>query len=154
MHLTAFTDYSLRVMIFVAAQPEGRATIAEVAGAFDISESHLTKVVHFLGKAGFLANVRGRGGGLRLARPAADINIGDVVRTTEGAAKPAECFDPATNTCIIAQVCRLRGVLTDAVASFYAALDRNTLADLAANRKPLARVLFQARPARAGIGRR
>ena len=149
MHLTAFTDYSLRVLIFVAAQPDGRATIAEVAGVFDISENHLTKVVHFLGKAGFLANVRGRGGGLRLARLAADINIGAVVRMAEGAAKPAECFDPATNTCIISRVCRLRGVLNEAVDAFYATLDRYSLADLVANRKPLARVLFAAAPPRA-----
>lgn len=141
MKLTSFTDYSLRVLIFVAARPEARATIGEIAGSFGISEHHLTKVVHFLGKAGFLTNVRGRGGGLTLARPARDINVGAVVRETEGAAVPAECFAP-DNQCTIARVCRLRGVLNEAVDAFYEVLDRYTLEDLVHNRKPLSRVLF------------
>ncbi|HET9763806.1 MAG TPA: Rrf2 family transcriptional regulator, partial [Casimicrobiaceae bacterium] len=75
MRLTRFTDYSLRVLMYVAAREDGRATIADVAAAFAISENHLTKVVHFLGKCGFLSNVRGRGGGLRLATPAKSINV-------------------------------------------------------------------------------
>ncbi|HVO87238.1 MAG TPA: Rrf2 family transcriptional regulator [Casimicrobiaceae bacterium] len=142
MRLTTFTDYSLRVLIYLAAQPDGRATIGEIAGVFAVSENHLTKVVHFLGKAGFLANVRGRGGGLHLAKPARDINIGAVVRQTEGAAIPAECFDPASNHCAITRMCRLRGVLKEAVDAFYGVLGRYTLDDLVHNRRALARVLF------------
>ena len=84
MKLTSFTDYSLRVLIFLAAQPGRRATIAEIATAFDVKENHLTKVVHFLGQVGLLTNVRGKGGGLDLARAPKDIVIGDVVRETEG----------------------------------------------------------------------
>src|SRR5512132_737536 len=137
MRLTSFTDYSLRVLIYVAAQPEGRATIAEVARTYDISENHLTKVVHFLGKAGFLANVRGRGGGLELARPASAINIGAVVRETEGNAIPAECFEEGSAICAISDVCRLRGVLDEAVRAFYGVLDRYTLQDLVRNRQTL-----------------
>ena len=86
MKLTAFTDYSLRVLIYLAAEPERRATIAEISAAFDIKENHLTKVVHHLGKRGWVETVRGKGGGLMLARPARDIGIGRVVRDTEGAA--------------------------------------------------------------------
>lgn len=142
MRLTTFTDYSLRVLIHLAAQPDGHATIAQIATAFDISENHLTKVVHFLGKAGFLANVRGRGGGLRLARAARDINVGAVVRKTEGAAMPAECFDVEHNQCAISRICRLRGVLKEAVDAFHAVLARYTLEDLVVNRGSLARVLF------------
>lgn len=130
MRLTNYTDYCLRTLIFVAAQPDGRATIAQVAERYGISESHLVKVVHALGKAGFLANVRGRGGGVRLARPAAEIRIGDVVRCAEGDPVPASCFDPAAAPCSIYPACRLRGVLIEAVDAFHAVLDRYSLADL------------------------
>lgn len=146
MRLTTFTDYSLRVLIFLAAEPGRRATIAQIAQSFGISENHLMKVVHFLGKAGLLRNVRGRGGGMELARPAASINIGEVVRATESNALPAECFDPATNTCAIAPVCRLRGVLEEASLAFYAVLDRHTLEDVVRNRDALARIMFVERP--------
>ena len=142
MRLTAFTDYSLRVLIFLASRPEHRATIAEVAGSFDVSEHHLTKVVHFLGKQGWLANVRGKGGGLALAKPAQKIVIGEVVRDTEGSAVPAECFGQGGGACCIAPVCGLRGVLAEAVGAFYGVLDRHTLADLVENRSALARILF------------
>jgi Rrf2 family transcriptional regulator, nitric oxide-sensitive transcriptional repressor len=130
MRLTNYTDYCLRTLMFLAAQPDGRATIAQIADSYGISESHLVKVVHALGKADFLANVRGRGGGLRLARPAAEIRIGDVVRCAEGAPVPASCFDAAAAPCSIYQACRLRGVLTEAVDAFHEVLDRYTLADL------------------------
>jgi Rrf2 family nitric oxide-sensitive transcriptional repressor len=142
MKLTAFTDYSLRVLIYLAAQPLQRATIAEVAGAFEVSENHLTKVVHFLGKGGWLANVRGKGGGLELAMPPELIGVGKVVRETEGVAMPAECFSDDGGHCSIATICRLRGVLGEAVRAFYGVLDRYTLADLVHNRQSLAKVLF------------
>lgn len=146
MKLTSFTDYSLRVLIYLAAQPERRATIAEIASAFAISENHLTKVVHFLGKSGWLANVRGKGGGLSLARPAEEVGVGRVVRQTEGAAVPAECFAEDGGHCMIGRICRLHGVLAEAVEGFYAVLDRYSLADLVHNRQSLARVLFVKQP--------
>ena len=142
MKLTAFTDYSLRVLIYLAAQPQQRATIAEVAGAFEVSENHLTKVVHFLGKGGWLANVRGKGGGLELAMPPELIGVGKVVRETEGVTLPAECFGDDGDDCAIANICRLRGVLGEALSAFYGVLDRYTLADLVHNRQSLAKVLF------------
>jgi Rrf2 family nitric oxide-sensitive transcriptional repressor len=142
MKLTAFTDYSLRVLIYLAAQPERRATIAGIATSFDVSEHHLTKVVHFLGKNGWLANVRGKGGGLGLAKAPELIIVGDVVRRTEGADVPAECFQEAGGHCAITRICRLRGVLGEAIGAFYGVLDRYTLADLVHNRQSLARVFF------------
>jgi len=142
MKLTRFTDYSLRVLIYLAAESGRHATIAEIAAAFGVSENHLTKVVHFLGKQGWLANVRGKGGGLGLAQAPERIVIGHVVRATEGAAMPAECFGDEPDSCSIARICRLRGVLKEAVAAFHAVLDAYTLADLVHNRSSLARVLF------------
>ena len=140
MRLTAFTDYSLRVLIHVATAPEGRATISEVSRAFRISEHHLVKVVHLLGREGFLLNTRGRGGGLALARNAAEINLAALVRMTEGGDEPAECFRE-DGACVIAPACRLAGVLQEALDAFYAVLDRYTLADLVANRRRLAAIL-------------
>lgn len=152
MKLTTFTDYSLRVLIYLAADPDRRATIAQVAGAYRISEHHLVKVVHFLGRHGWLNNVRGKGGGLELAMPPEFIPLGDVVRATEGEALVAECFGDSGDCCI-APSCRLRGVLAEAVAAFEAVLDRYTLADLVNNQAQLAQVLFF-EPPRAAAGRR
>jgi len=151
MRLTTFTDYSLRVMMYVAAHPEGRATIAEIARAYDISEHHLTKVVHFLGKEGYLENLRGRGGGLRLARAPAAINVGDVVKLTEGGDVPAECFERESNCCAITADCKLKFALSDAVDAFYAALRRYTLEDVVKNRKALGKVLFVSPPVRKAV---
>ena len=147
MKLTTFTDYSLRVLIYLAAQPAERATIAQIATAFDVSENHLVKVVHFLGKQGWLANVRGKGGGLELGAPPEAIVVGRVVRETEGKSVVAECFGESGGDCHIAPNCRLRGVLGEAVAAFYEVLDRYTLADLVNNRQQLARMLFVGRGA-------
>jgi Rrf2 family nitric oxide-sensitive transcriptional repressor len=141
MKLTNFTDYSLRVLIYLAADPDRRGTIAEIAEAFGVSENHLTKVVHFLGQQGWLANVRGKGGGLGLALAPEQIIVGQVVRTTEGTDLPAECFGDTPDHCSIARICRLRGALRQAVDAFYAVLDDYTLADLVQNKASLARVL-------------
>ncbi|MBI5275839.1 MAG: Rrf2 family transcriptional regulator [Burkholderiales bacterium] len=146
MNLTTFTDYSLRVLMYLGAQPGRRSTIAEIAGSFGVSEHHLTKVVHFLGKNGWLANVRGRGGGLELAMAPAGIRIGDVVRQTEGG-PIVECFGKTGGNCTISPCCQLAGVLSEAVNAFHAVLDRYTLADIVANREELATVMFLQRRA-------
>jgi Rrf2 family nitric oxide-sensitive transcriptional repressor len=142
MKLTTFTDYSLRVLIYLAAQPVERATIAQIASAFQVSEHHLVKVVHFLGKQGWLANLRGKGGGLELGMPPEAIVVGRVVRETEGLSELAECFGEADGDCAIAPDCRLRGVLGEAIRAFYDVLDHYTLADLVNNRQQLVQVLF------------
>lgn len=141
MRLTSFTDYSLRVLIFLAADPDRRATVAEIATAFDIKENRLTKVVHFGARQGWLATVRGKGGGIELALPPKTIGVGTVVRLTKGVDLPAECFDRANDQCRITRACRLKGVLRDAVKAFHAVLDRYTLADLVHNRQALVPLL-------------
>jgi len=142
MKLTAFTDYSLRVLIYLAADTNRRATIAEIAESFGISENHLVKVVHFLGKRGWIETVRGKGGGILLSMPPLRVNVGKVVRDTEGAAMPAECFSEDGGHCVIDGCCRLKGVLGEAVRAFYAVLDRYTLEDLCRHRQTLAKVLM------------
>jgi Rrf2 family nitric oxide-sensitive transcriptional repressor len=141
VRLTKFTDYSLRVLMYAAAAPEGRATIAEVAAAFGISESHLVKVVHFLGQEGFLLNTRGRNGGLQLARSPREINIGRVVRATEGWDHTAECFDPEENTCKLAGRCRLQRAFEEAVERFYEVLQKYSLEDMRIGGARLERLL-------------
>ena len=141
MRLTSFTDYSLRALMFVATAPEGRATIAQLARAFAISENHLVKVVHLLGREGFLVTTRGRGGGFRLARPPAQINLGVVVRLTEGGDFAAECFEPGAAPCALAGVCRLSGALAKAVEAFYGVLEGYTLEDLLSNRRAVVAIL-------------
>lgn len=121
--------------MYLAASPEKRATIAEVVEAFGISEHHVVKVVHFLGKEGFLLNTRGRGGGLELARAPAAINIGHVVRLAEGGDHAAECFERESSACVLIKACRLRGVLEEALGNFYATLERYSLEDLRMQRK-------------------
>jgi Rrf2 family transcriptional regulator, nitric oxide-sensitive transcriptional repressor len=108
VRLTTFTDYSLRVLMYLAVNAHRRATIAEIAAAFDISENHLMKGVYFLGKAGLLVSLRGNGGGLEFAAPADTINLRQVVQLTEGVDRPPRCFEPETNACRITSACLLR----------------------------------------------
>jgi Rrf2 family nitric oxide-sensitive transcriptional repressor len=140
MRLTGFTDYTLRTLVYLALQPDRLVTIADIARAYDISVNHLMKVVHQLGVAGDVVTVRGRHGGLRLARPASAINIGEVVRRTEPDMALVACFD-TMQRCVIQDGCVLQHVLGDALAAFLAVLDGYTLADLAAPRHALAGML-------------
>ena len=128
MRLTRYTDYSLRTLIYLGLHEPQLSSIAEIASAYGISESHLTKVVHQLGRAGLVRTSRGRGGGLRLGKSAAEITVGAVVRQTEEDLALVECF--AGGACAITAPCRLRRVLGEALAAFLAVLDQYTLADL------------------------
>jgi Rrf2 family nitric oxide-sensitive transcriptional repressor len=145
MRLTVYTDYSLRMLIYLGTKEDGLATIAEVARSYGISEHHLTKVAHQLGRAGYIVTLRGKGGGLRLARPAEEIGLGDVVRHTEPDMALVPCFgsaeDPAGAPCPIVPACGLRGVLGEALQAFMAVLDRYTLADLVRRRVELRSLL-------------
>jgi len=141
MRLTAYTDFSLRVLIYLALRPDRLTTIEEIAGAYGISESHLTKVAHRLGKLGLIDTLRGRNGGMRLKDAPETINIGATVRLMESNMVVVECFDPVNNTCPIAPVCALQSVLGDALSAFLAVLDRYTLADVIGNRRDLMTLL-------------
>lgn len=141
MQLTRYSDYSLRVLIYLALDPDRLVTIEDIARSYAISKAHLMKVVHQLGLAGYVETVRGRGGGLRLARPAEAIGVGEVVRAMEENLAIAECFQQQGH-CAIEPACGLRPVLHEALAAFLAVLDRYTVADLVARRrKPLTALL-------------
>ena len=140
MRLTGFTDYTLRTLVYLALQPDRQVTIADIANAYDISANHLMKVVHQLAMAGDIATTRGRRGGLRLARPAAAINVGEVVRRSEPDMALVSCFDNAQG-CVIQDGCVLQTVLGDALAAFLAVLDKYTVADLVVPRQALADLL-------------
>jgi Rrf2 family nitric oxide-sensitive transcriptional repressor len=142
MRLTRYSDYSLRVLIYLAVRPDALATVEEIARAYGISRAHLMKVVHQLGRAGYIDTLRGRGGGLRLARAPEEILVGDVIRFTEDDLDLVECFDAEASECRIEPACGLRRVLGEALDAFLATLDRYTLADLVARRRrPLDRLL-------------
>ena len=129
MRLTAMTDYALRLLMYLAQRPERLCTIAEVAQAYAISETHLMKVTHQLGLRAWITTTRGKGGGMRLARAPEDINIGAVVRSIEPDFQLVECFATG-NTCALTGDCGLTGVLAGALQSFLAHLDTFTLADI------------------------
>jgi len=129
MQLTRYTDFGLRVMMYLT-QGNGRdapATIPEIAERFGVSRNHMVKVVHFLAQQGWVATTRGKGGGLRLARAPVDYRVGDLVQALEHQGALINCAEPP---CALNGVCRLSGVLADAVQEFYDALNRHTLADL------------------------
>lgn len=143
MRLTMYTDFSLRVLIFLGAKEEGElSTIQEISDSFQISKNHLTKVVHELGKMGLIETIRGRGGGIRLKVDPKDINIGELVRKTEDDFYLVECFNSESNLCALAPACRLKGVLQEALLAYFAVLDRYTIADFVVNRDEIAAILF------------
>ena len=139
MKLTRYTDYALRVLMHLAAQPDRLASIGEMARTYRISQNHLMKVVHDLRKAGLLDAVRGRSGGVRLARLPEDIRVGDVVRHTEGGFDLVDC-----ESCVIARACSLTGALRQALVAFMDVLDNYTLADLVRERQDGLRELLAA----------
>ena len=138
MKLTLYTDYALRALMHLAAKPERLASISEISSTYRISHNHLTKVVHDLRKAGFIDAVRGRSGGVRLARPASEITVGAVVRHTEGGFDLVDC-----GSCVIAPACSLTAALHRALAAFMNVLDGYSLADLVEDRKSGLRSLLE-----------
>ena len=140
MRLTAFTDYTLRTLMYLAVRPDRAATIGEIAAAYAISDAHLTKIVHQLGLTGEVATTRGRGGGLRLGKAPDTINLGAVVRRTEPDMDLVPCFG-GSGQCAIDATCVLSGALRAALDAFLGVLDRYTLADLVAPRQRLAALL-------------
>jgi Rrf2 family transcriptional regulator, nitric oxide-sensitive transcriptional repressor len=151
LRLTTYTDYALRLLMYVAVNDDGLATISEVAAGYGISKNHLMKVAHQLGLAGYVETVRGRSGGLRLAKPAEAIGLGDVVRRTEQDMALVPCFDPADKSCAIRSCGILRRALEKASAAFLAVLDDYTLGDLVKPRTPLRALLAIEPPSRARL---
>jgi Rrf2 family nitric oxide-sensitive transcriptional repressor len=130
MHLTRFTDYALRALIFLGLRGDEGARIHDIAEHYGISENHLKKIVQQLGERGLVQTARGRGGGLRLARPPEAIGIGAIVRAVEDDLALVECLGTVESHCPIVGTCRLTGILSEALGAFLAVLDRYTLADL------------------------
>ncbi|WP_298670572.1 Rrf2 family transcriptional regulator [uncultured Sphingomonas sp.] len=139
MHLTRYTDYAMRVLLYLGAHPERLCSIGEVSRAYGVSQNHLMKVVNDLANAGYVASVRGRGGGIRLGRAPDQINVGALVRHTEDGFDLVDC-----GGCIIAPACGLTVALAEALSAFMAVLDRYTLQDLIAKRPDIL-ALFAAR---------
>ncbi|MGH6717100.1 MAG: RrF2 family transcriptional regulator [Bradyrhizobium sp.] len=129
MRLTSFTDFALRLLMYAAVHDDRLITIEEASEVYDISRAHLMKVTNTLTRAGFLKAVRGRSGGLTLAKPPHKIRLGDVVRVTEPDFALVECFS-TDSQCLITRSCRLRGILQEGLAAFNVVLDKYTLADL------------------------
>ena len=130
MQLRAYSDYSIRVLMFAALHSPDRVTVDEVAEAFAISRHHLVKIVHELGCKGYLDTHRGVGGGFTLARSPQDIHLGDIVRLGEETETVITCADNTNQRCRLLPACRLKGVLDEAAAAFFDVLDAYTLADL------------------------
>ncbi|RAI83473.1 Rrf2 family transcriptional regulator [Macrococcoides caseolyticum subsp. hominis] len=129
MKLTLYSDYSLRVLMYIARQ-EHRVQIDEIAKFYGISKNHLTKVVNNLATLGYIETTRGRGGGIRIKMAPEEINIGTLIRKTEEHFNLVECFDRETNTCPIAGICGLQGVLGEALNAYLSVLDKYTLQDI------------------------
>ena len=140
MHLKRYTDFSLRVLIYLGLHRDRLVTIAEIASAFDISRNHLMKVAQSLTASGFVRSVPGKNGGLALARNPADINLGQVIRLMEGNFDIVECFNPDANTCRILPVCNLKALLHDATDRFLESLDQYTIQDLLKRKGALSRL--------------
>jgi Rrf2 family nitric oxide-sensitive transcriptional repressor len=121
----------LRVLLFLASKPEETATITEIAEYYKISRNHLVKVVHNLGIHEFISTSRGKNGGIKLARPAEEIILSDVVMKTEPDMDLLECFNPKTDHCAVSRTCRLKSMLYEGRSAFMAVLEQNTLADAA-----------------------
>lgn len=145
MRLNLQSDYALRLLMHLAANPDRLVRIRDVADRFRISHNHLTKVAFLLGREGLIQTVRGRAGGLRLAHKPENIRVGDVVRRMEGDIHIVECFSNQPGGCLISGACRLKGVLHEALDAFLGVLDCYTLADLA--KSPKLRALLHAQAA-------
>ena len=144
MHLTTFSDYTMRVLIYLGLRRDGLVTISDIAKAYGISENHLMKVVHQLAQRGFIETVRGKGGGMRLAREPHEINLGELIRMTEGDTSLLACLE-GQGSCCIQSACSLIGILREAQTALFAVLEKYTLADLLQHEQPLSTILLYPR---------
>jgi len=135
VELTLYTDYSLRVLLYLGLREDRVCQLADIAEAYGVSRHHLLKVVQGLARHGFVRTFRGKGGGITLARAPRDINIGRVIRLAEGPIQPVECLRGDANHCVITGACRLTRLFQEAAQNFLSTFDHVTLADLLAHRK-------------------
>lgn len=145
MHITQHTDYALRALIYLGSNPDRLVTILEISERFDVSRTHLMKVVSKLIRAGFIEGIRGKGGGLRLQRAPIEIRIGDVVREMEPDLELAECFG-TSSSCVLNPECKLKHALLNALSAFLASLDSVSLANLLGERESSLLHLLQRMP--------
>ena len=145
VHLTQFSDYSLRLVIYLASHPDRLVSVEEVSQAYKVSRHHLVKAVQTLTDLGVVESQRGRGGGMRLAMQPSEINVGWLVRRTEPHFDLVECFDPATNTCPIAPACGLKGLLMRAQRAFLRVLDECTVEQFLTRRDEVIALLGSSR---------
>ena len=141
MQLTQYTDYALRTLIALGVNPGAKLTVGDIATAYGISRNHLVKVVARLAETGYVETLRGKGGGMRLARAPRDIGIGAVVRDMEAELGVVECLTEGGGHCVIAQACRLKGLLHQATGAFLDTLDQHSLEDILRQPQPVARLL-------------
>lgn len=134
MHITRYSDYCLRTLIFLALQGDRLATIQEVSRSYNISKNHLMKIVYQLGQKGYINSIRGKNGGIRLGRAPEQINLGTLFTDVEQSFAIAECFS-TNNSCAITPACHMKKILSDALAAFLAVLHQYTLADLLSSRR-------------------
>lgn len=137
MKLTSYTNFAMRSLQLAALKAPNLIRVDDVVRVHGLARPHIVKIVHELGQAGYIVTQRGRGGGFRLAKPAEEIIVGDVVRLTEGPLDLVECFNPENNTCPLIGICKLSRALQEATRAFMAVLDDLTLADIASNRNDL-----------------
>ncbi|MCA0377785.1 MAG: Rrf2 family transcriptional regulator [Gemmatimonadetes bacterium] len=152
MRLTRFTDNALRCLMVLGWEPDKAHTVQSIARSMSMSYEHLVKIVQRLAELGYVETVRGRHGGVKLARAPELVRIGDVVRATEESLALVECFTPGTNACPVAPACQLAGFLDDALTAFLAVLDQRTLADVLEPREQLV-PLLRTTPTRLARGR-
>ena len=133
MQLTLYSDYSLRVLIYLSLNRDRTSTISEIADFYQISRNHLVKVVHNLSQKGYINSTRGKGGGLVLAHTPESINIGTVIRDTEPNFHIVDCFNEETTSCSVEPLCKLKGILGSALGEFFKVLDQYTIADMLAD---------------------
>jgi len=137
MRLTNFTNYALRMLQYAAIRGDEISRVPDIAAIHRASVHHMIKVASLLGREGYLETIRGRSGGVRLAKPAHEITVGEVVRITEAPLELAECFNPETNTCPLIGACNLSRTWHRALEAFLDVLDNVTIADIASNRGEL-----------------
>lgn len=150
MRLTTFSDYTVRLLIYLALAEGQRPQTGDIAASYGISKAHLEKVVQFLSAQGYVETVQGKNGGVRLIAKPSNINLGSLIRVCERDSALVECFKrkSSENRCRIKKACVLRGIFESAMEGFYSVLDRYTLADLLVAEPDIAPVLFHGRSKR------